>query len=1150
MRAVLVAATLLSALAANVGSADTRPSGEAVQFEHVQYTDRLERDGRSTRTLDFRVRLGTAQGVAQFGQIGMPYLEGLGDVQFQDVVIQKPDGRRVDVKDGLVEDVNPLGVSATGAPADIRYKKLTLAALEPGDVLSYKIVHRQQPVAPGRVFGEFTFPSVPDGPPQTYELDLPRAADITIRLRKGLGAAWQDVPSPQDRRVRRLTLKVDPSAEDKAGERDENQPDVTFTSFRSWNDLSSWWWGISKERMRPDASIARQAADVTSGAVTVRDKVAALFAFVAGRVRYVNVSFRLGRLQPRPAADVLKARYGDCKDKHALLAALAEAVGVDVRPVLVDSAGGDLREEAPGPQQFDHLISVVRLGAEPSEWLWLDSTNPFGAPGYLLPPLRDQRALLVEADGAASLVRTPMEPPFVPRHEVSLEGTLDTEGVLRARMVELFRSDTEILVRALMSSLPAEKRASEMLETVLKGWANTTVREVSFSDPLDTGSPFRLELELEAKPPAGGTERTLTLLLPETEPPKAADRVPAGKPRVEFEVRELVARARIQAAEGQTPRAPLSVSLERPFGTFRSTYLVDGREMRMERVLKLRQGSIGEEDLAAYEAFRATVATDRKQAFAIQGVVAPGGAAGLLSEGLAAFEKKDYARAVELLRKAGEADPKTKDVFEDLGRALHELRRYEEAVGAFTRQIEMTPFHESAYAWKAYALLDLGRGEEAEKALLKQIEVAPFKPWSYEKLGERRMRQGRPAEAADFYARAAAIEPAKAERWIDLGGAQVEAKQAPEGRRSLERALSLNPSDWMKVRAAWLLRSLGEVARAGELAQAALPSIRKRLAELTRETFDADDEYWMERLAEIWLLVGEAAAAAGDSARARSYLQAAWGVSFSPEAGWALGELREKEGRVADAVELWTMAATLPYAKFVLPADHQTRIDDATRKLGRPASGAGPRLTELRTVRLGGAVSTDLTREVLLLIDALGGVQAVLDLSGKDPKAFDRQISQLGPIRAPWTRPDQEPVKVIRRALLVCATVSGCSLVFDLPGTEGLNESGQGSIRIVSLEPKDGTVLAPGQQVDIVATVHYELEPTGRVVLAVQDDAGPPSPEAMLAEATVRGSGEATLRGRFTVPAAATRIAVFLLLGAAGPPMIRTFAHAAYTVRR
>ncbi len=259
--------------------------------------------------------------------------------------------------------------------------------------------------------------------------------------------------------------------------------------------------------------------------------------------------------------------------------------------------------------------------------------------------------------------------------------------------------------------------------------------------------------------------------------------------------------------------------------------------------------------------------------------------------------------------------------------------RYEDAVAAFTKQAEISPFHESAYTWRAYALERLGRGEEAEKYLLKQIEVAPFKAWSYETLGERRLLQQRYGEAADYFERAAAIEPKEPERWLDLGDAQARAARPEQARQALERAVALEPPDWVKVKAGGVYRALGDLARAGELAQAALPSLGKRLAGMTAADLDEADLYWGERLVEAWSLVGEAAAAAGDRPRAERYLEAAWRSAFSARAGWALGEQREKQGRLAEAVELWSMAASVPSAGWSLPADRQARIQAACRKL-------------------------------------------------------------------------------------------------------------------------------------------------------------------------------------------------------------------------
>jgi tetratricopeptide (TPR) repeat protein len=542
---------------------------------------------------------------------------------------------------------------------------------------------------------------------------------------------------------------------------------------------------------------------------------------------------------------------------------------------------------------------------------------------------------------------------------------------------------------------------------------------------------------------------------------------------------------------------------------------------------------------------------------------------------LAAIEKKDYTKAAELLLKAAETDPKLEDVWEDLGRARYELHDDEDAVAAFTRQIEVAPFHESAYAWRAHSLVRMNRWPEAEKDLLKQIEVAPFKSWSYEKLAERRMQEGRARESADYYARAAAIEPKEPERWLKLASAQMVALQSDDARASLEKGLALDTEDWMKVDAARILRGLGDSARAGELAQAALPSLARRLAKLSPDGSAWGDTYWTERLIEAWRFVGEAALKTGDLARAERYLDAAWRAGFSAEAGWALGELREKQGRLADAADLWTMATTVPAASIVLPPDFKDRIEAACRKLPAPRPSvplppgmpkatvaamspsrlatAGGRLTELRTVRLTGTASADASGDVQLLVAADGRVERVSRVSRKPSAALDRQLASFGQLKVPAIRPDVEPFKLVRRALVVCATVSGCALVFDLPNRETppVLTAAVGTLKVLSVEPKDGGELVAGQRLTVVAKMQYDqlTVPEAFIALAVVDRTGKVLSDHA-PERVGHRSGEIVLSTTVTVPAAATGLGVIVSLYPVGGLPLHGEQAAQYKVRR
>ena len=138
------------------------------------------------------------------------------------------------------------------------------------------------------------------------------------------------------------------------------------------------------------------------------EKVRALYEWVSRNIRYVSLSFGVGRYQPHAAAEVLENRYGDCKDKATLLEALLEAEGFHGVPVLINSKA-DIDPEVPTPLQFDHAFTFVSLDGHD---YWLDPTIGVGPFGYLLPQLRGERALVAAGDGKYGLRKTPQDFPY------------------------------------------------------------------------------------------------------------------------------------------------------------------------------------------------------------------------------------------------------------------------------------------------------------------------------------------------------------------------------------------------------------------------------------------------------------------------------------------------------------------------------------------------------------------------------------------------------------------------------------------------------------------------------------------------------------------------------------------------------------------
>ena len=109
---------------------------------------------------------------------------------------------------------------------------------------------------------------------------------------------------------------------------DDDRPDIQLTTFETWEQVGRWYASLEKDRRAPSPEVRAKAQELTKGMSSDLEKTEALYDFVAKNFRYVSLSLGVGRYQPHHASDVLHDQYGDCKDKHTLLASLLEAEGL------------------------------------------------------------------------------------------------------------------------------------------------------------------------------------------------------------------------------------------------------------------------------------------------------------------------------------------------------------------------------------------------------------------------------------------------------------------------------------------------------------------------------------------------------------------------------------------------------------------------------------------------------------------------------------------------------------------------------------------------------------------------------------------------------------------------------------------------------
>lgn len=188
-----------------------------------------------------------------------------------------------------------------------------------------------------------------------------------------------------------------------------NTLDNDLNNFSSWASVSRWCDNYFFTSAEVDDNIRALSKEITVNCITNKDKLLAIAEFVQNDIRYVAIEIGKNKWIPRKASITLRNRYGDCKDKTALMISLLSAIGIKSCPILVSSLK-PIYNSIPSPYQFNHVIIGVPVeqldntknlyNAIYNNYLLFDPTNEHIELGQLPPEIIYSGAVIGKPDGS------------------------------------------------------------------------------------------------------------------------------------------------------------------------------------------------------------------------------------------------------------------------------------------------------------------------------------------------------------------------------------------------------------------------------------------------------------------------------------------------------------------------------------------------------------------------------------------------------------------------------------------------------------------------------------------------------------------------------------------------------------------------------
>lgn len=477
-------------------------------------------DGTDEVWDDTYTKVLTEKGREEARQLTLGYNLVYDTITVVRVEVVKPDGRAVDVdiaaQSQTMADRGQMQMNIYD-PND-RTLQVGIPDLDVGDVVHYVTHHRTKKTrmpdtwVDYQVF-EYTSPILR----YTYEVNAPAARPLQrVELKDAVpGTVTATTNRSGDRIVYRWEIRDVPRIFE-----EPNMPEyyscvqrLLVSTVPDWQTVSKWYWGISAPHLEATTpELVAKVRELTGGGdtavsskgdprvaatgdLTEREKIQRLFTFVSQQIRYMGITTEKEApgYEPHDVSITFGQKYGVCRDKAALLAAMLRLAGLRGFPVLIN-AGPKKDVGVPQPY-FNHAIVAAQTAD--GEYVLMDPTDENSAD--LLPSYLCDMSYLVARPEGETLRTSPIIPATNNLLRVATRGKLDARGLLKLESTLRFEGINDNAYRGFFATIgPDERRKffDTRLGQMLPG-ARLTELAIEPANLRDTTLPFSVRLACE-----------------------------------------------------------------------------------------------------------------------------------------------------------------------------------------------------------------------------------------------------------------------------------------------------------------------------------------------------------------------------------------------------------------------------------------------------------------------------------------------------------------------------------------------------------------------------------------------------------------------------------------------------------------------------
>ena len=458
-----------------------------IPAERLIYSIKVNADGSNVKTIEITYLARTQNAVESVSQEDISYNSSTQRVKVLEAYTITPEGKRIHVAKNAIRTVENDNSKGVAEFSDTKHRIIIFPNVKVGSRAYCKVRIVTHAPLFQRYTAGFSFP--PNYEYGHFEFNLTHPAKMFIQAESSgvEGGRIEDGPNKEVRY--RYTYqnknKVHPPSP-RAVSYSDFSPFIRLSGYQSHIEFAQIYKEKTKAMSTVTPTVRKLADQITQGITEPKEQARALYNWVSREIRYVAISLGDGGYVPHFADSIIRNRYGDCKDKNALLVALLSAKGIEASSALINSGSSYVLPNLVTLSTFNHVITYL------PQWdMYVDTTQEFAPFGVLDLGTLDKPTLLV---ALGKVGRT--QKPDASQNKVStrVTMTIDPDGKIHGTSHTHYFGVEDLEARPDyegVGSVQEEKMVRDHLRTFRQIGTGKFIP----SDPYDLNHPFEVKTE-------------------------------------------------------------------------------------------------------------------------------------------------------------------------------------------------------------------------------------------------------------------------------------------------------------------------------------------------------------------------------------------------------------------------------------------------------------------------------------------------------------------------------------------------------------------------------------------------------------------------------------------------------------------------------